>query len=130
MPATICRAACALAARRQPERPEEIVQGLDLDELDEENVKSIIQEELDSALGKDGGQLSHDRMEAMKYYNGEPFGNEVADRSKSSCAPCLEAVEWVIPALIRIFTASDKLCIVEPPRPGMEGIARQATDLS
>ena len=114
--------------RRQPERPQEIVQGLDLDELDEENVKSIIQEELDSALGKDGGQLSHDRMEAMKYYNGEPFGNEVADRSQVVMRTVLEAVEWVIPALIRIFTASDKLCIVEPPRPGMENIARQATD--
>ncbi len=116
------------AGSRQAERPQEIVQGLDLDELDEENVKSIIQEELDSALGKDGGQLSHDRMEAMKYYNGELFGNEVADRSQVVMRTVLEAVEWVIPALIRIFTASDKLCIVEPPRPGMENIARQATD--
>ena len=116
------------AGRRQPERPEEIVQGLDLDELDEENVKSIIQEELDSALGKDGGQLSHDRMEAMKYYNGELFGNEVADRSQVVMRTVLEAVEWVLPALMRIFTASDKLGVVEPPRPGMEGIARQATD--
>jgi hypothetical protein len=114
--------------RQQPERPQEIVQGLDLDELDEENVKSIIQEELDSALGKDGGQLSHDRMQAMRYYNGELFGNEVDDRSQVVMRTVLEAVEWVIPALIRIFTASDKLCIVEPPRPGMENIARQATD--
>ena len=40
----------------------------------------------------------------------------------------LEAVEWVLPALIRVFTASDKLCVVEPPRPGMEDQARQATD--
>ena len=40
----------------------------------------------------------------------------------------LEAIEWVLPALIRIFTASDKICVVEPPRPGTETAAKQATD--
>ena len=68
--------------------------------------------------------------EALQYYNGEPEtgGPVVADRSQVVMRTVLEAVEWVLPALIRIFTASDKICLVEPPRPGMEEQARQATD--
>jgi hypothetical protein len=109
---------------------EVIEQGLDLDELEEERVKQIIQYELDEALGQDGGELSNARLEAMKYYNGAPEtgGPLVADRSQVVMRTVLEAVEWVLPALIRVFTQSDKLCLVEPPRPGMEEQARQATD--
>lgn len=100
-----------------PRVRQEIVQGLQLDELDEEHVKNVIRQELDSALGRDGGQLSSDRLEALRFYHGEPFGNEVPDRSQVVMLTVLEAVEWVLPALIRIFTASDKICLIEPPPP-------------
>jgi hypothetical protein len=117
--------------RGRQERDREIIeQGLDLDDLEEERVKQIIQYELDEALGQDGGELSNARLEAMKYYNGDPAtgGPLVADRSQVVMRTVLEAVEWVLPALIRVFCQSDKLCLVEPPRPGMEEQARQATD--
>jgi hypothetical protein len=117
--------------RGLPERRrEQIVQGLDLDDLEEERVKQIVQQELDEALGQDGGELSDSRREALRYYAGEPEtgGPVVADRSQVVMRTVLEACEWVLPSLIRIFTASDKICLVEPPRPGMEEQARQATD--
>ena len=106
----------------------EIVQGLDLDELDEDRVKQIIRRELEEALGQDGGRLSQDRLQAMKYYEGELFGNEVPDRSQVVMRTVLEAVEWVLPALIRIFTASNQIAIVEPPAPGLEDKAKEATE--
>jgi hypothetical protein len=105
-----------------------VPQGLELDDLDEEEVKEVIQRELDAALGRDGGTLAQERLTAQKYYNGELFGNEVPNRSQVVMRSVLEAVEWVLPALIRIFTASDQICIVEPPRPGTEQQAKQATD--
>src|SRR5678816_2288682 len=125
--------AYAPAGRRRTEdrdEPEEIIQGLDLDDLDEEHVKNVIRQELESALGRDGGTLSQDRLQALRYYEGQPFGNEVEDGSRSTVVmrTVLEAVEWVLPALIRIFTASDRICVVEPPRPGMEDQAKQATE--
>lgn len=101
----------------EPQPRKVIVQGLDLDGLDEEHVKNVIRQELDSALGRDGGTLSQERLEALRYYHGEPFGNEVPDRSQVVMRTVLEAVEWVLPALIRIFTASDKICLIEPPPP-------------
>ena len=39
----------------------------------------------------------------------------------------LEAVEWVLPALLRIFTASDQICLIEPNLPGAEEKAKRAT---
>jgi hypothetical protein len=119
-----------LGRGQERKRREEIIQGLDLDDLDEDHVKSVIRQELESALGRDGGTLSSDRLQALRYYEGQPFGNEVEDGSRSTVVmrTVLEAVEWVLPALIRIFTASDKICTVEPPRPGTEQQAKQATE--
>jgi hypothetical protein len=119
-----------LGRGQERKRREEIVQGLTIDDLDEDHVKSVIRQELESALGRDGGTLSHDRLQALRYYEGQPFGNEVEDGSRSTVVmrTVLEAVEWVLPALIRIFTASDKICTVEPPRPGTESQAKQATE--
>jgi hypothetical protein len=112
----------------EPGERQEVVQGLELDGLDEEHVKNVIRQGLNDALGRDGGQLSTDRLEALRFYNGEPFGNEVPDRSQVVMRTVLEAVEWVLPALIRIFTASDQICVVEPPAPGAESHAKQATE--
>lgn len=106
-----------------------IVQNVELPaELDEEEVKQILQGELDAALGQDGGQLSQDRLEALKYYNGEKLGTEVPGRSEVVMRSVLEAVEWVLPALLRIFTASDRICVVEPTTPEQEEQAEIATD--
>ena len=103
-------------------------QELDLGDLDQDEVRAIIMGELDAALGQDGGQLSGDRLEAIRYYMGEPLGTEVEGRSSVVMRSVLEAVEWVLPALLRIFTASDKIAIVEPRLPDQEEIAAQATE--
>jgi len=104
-------------------------QGLDLGpDLDEDEVKAVISRELEDALGQDGGTLSAERLEAIKYYNGEKFGNEVPGRSQIVYRSVLEAVEWVLPALLRIFTASDRICVIEPRLPGQEDQAEIATE--
>lgn len=96
-------------------------------DFDLDEVKRIVQGELDAALGQDGGQLSQERLAALQYYNGEPLGTEVEGRSSVVMRSVLEAVEWVLPALLRIFTASDQICVVEPRLPGQEEQAEIAT---
>jgi len=106
-----------------------VAQGLDLpDGLDEDEVKQVVQQELQAALGQDGGSLAQERLQAQKYFAGEPLGNEVEGRSQLVFKTVLEAVEWALPALLRIFTASDQICIVDPPRPGLEARAAQASE--
>ena len=116
-----------------------VIQELDLGGLDEERVKRVISDELGAALGRDGGELSEARLKAINYYEGGKLGDEVKDRSQVVMRTVLEAVEWVLPALLKIFTASDKICTIEPPNPApgktdpisltqLEDKARQATD--
>jgi hypothetical protein len=103
-------------------------QGLKYKKLDEQEVKGIIARELDQALGVEGGRLSQDRQNALQYYQGNPFGNEVDGRSQVVMRSVLETVEWVLPALLRIFTASDKIAEIEPTRPDQEAAGDEATD--
>src|SRR5947209_7838974 len=104
-----------IMSRRSPlaDRAAPPDQGLKYKKLDEQEVKGIIARELDQALGVEGGQLSQDRQNALRYYQGNPFGNEVDGRSQVVMRSVLETVEWVLPALLRIFTASDKIAEIE-----------------
>lgn len=99
--------------------------------MPEEDILAVIGREMASAIGQDGDQFSADREAALRYYEGElPKPPEQDGRSKAVSRNVLEAVEWVLPALLRIFVASDKLAVIEPTRPGEveEESAHQATD--
>lgn len=96
--------------------------------LTESGLKSIIAAEMDNALGVDGGKLSVQRRDALKWYLGEKYGNEVEGRSQVVDRTVLETVEWVLPALLRIFYAGDKVAQVEPQEPADEESARQQTE--
>ena len=95
--------------------------------MDPDKVQAIVKRELDSALGQDGSKLSIARREALEYYEGEPFGNEIEGRSQVVTRKALETIEWVLPALLRVFTASDKIADIEPLRKEEEEAAEQAT---
>lgn len=94
----------------------------------EDGLKVIIGQEMDNALGVDGGKLSNERRDALKQYEGEKYGNEVDGRSQVVDRTILETVEWIMPAIMRIFAASDKIVQVEPQLPQDEELARQQTE--
>ena len=96
--------------------------------MDLTELQSIIRRELDQSLGMDGSKLSVERRQALEYYEGEPFGNEMDGRSQVVMRTVLEVVEWVLPALLRIFTASDKIANIEPLREDQQAAAEQATE--
>ena len=95
--------------------------------VDEKGLKVIIAQEMENALGIDGGKLSISRRDLLKQYEGEPYGNEVDGRSQVVDRTIMETVEWIMPALMRIFTSSDQIVEVEPDQPEAEEIARQMT---
>lgn len=93
----------------------------------EDGLKAIIAMEMENALGIDGGKLSMQRRDALKQYEGEPYGNEVDGRSQVVDRTIMETVEWIMPALMRIFTSSDQIVEVEPQLPRDEEVAREQT---
>ncbi|HEX3862110.1 MAG TPA: hypothetical protein VHY35_10505 [Stellaceae bacterium] len=96
--------------------------------MDDTELKAILAGEINTALGSDGGMLSQERRMALDYYMGQPFGNEIEGRSQVVSRNVLETIEWVKPALLRCFLASDKVFEFEPYQPGEEAMAEQATD--
>jgi len=94
----------------------------------EEGLKTIIAMEMENALGIDGGKLSNERRDALKQYEGDKYGNEVDGRSQVVDRTIMETVEWIMPALMRIFASADKIVEVDPQLPQDEESARQQTE--
>jgi len=49
-------------------------------------------------------------------------------RSSAVSRDVADTIGWMLPGIIRVFTASDSMAIYEPERPGDEEFAKQATD--
>jgi len=103
----------------------------------EQGLKVIIAQEMQNALGVDGGKLSKEREDALRQYEGDKYGNEVEGRSQVVDRTIMETIEWIMPALMRIFASADKIVECEPNAPSAmnpmeiafnESVARQQTE--
>jgi len=99
-----------------------------LNKKKEAELKGTITREITDALGYQNGKLVQERSLALDYYNSEPFGNEVEGRSQVISSDVLEAVESVLPSLLRIFTAGDDIVKFEPVSEEDEEASKQATE--
>ncbi len=96
--------------------------------LTEEELVSRIQGEITDSLGYLGDTNSHQREQAMQYYYGLPFGNEVPGRSQFVDTTVADTIEWIKPSLMRIFASGDNMVTFEPHGPEDVAAAKQATD--
>lgn len=74
------------------------------------------------------GKLASQRLKADQYYRGDPLGNEIDGRSQVVSRDVAEAIDSMMPSLIRVFASGDQVVIMEPSRPDAEEAAKQATD--
>ena len=96
-------------------------------QMDDLTLASIVKNRVSDAIGLSGDQLSQDRMDAMKYYRGEKFGNERDGRSQVVSRDVAEAVDGILPGLIKIFMSGDEIVRYEPRGPEDEANCKQAT---
>jgi len=96
--------------------------------MTEQELLAIIEAEEKRALGYGDGELSAEREQALKYYNGDLYGNEQEGRSSIVTREVADTVEWILPTLLDIFTASDKAVEFQPEKPNDEEATKQATD--
>ena len=92
------------------------------------DLKQIIQSEVSQAAAYQDTWQSRDREEAMRYYLGEPFGDEQEGRSSVVSRDVSDTVEWILPTLLRIFASGDKVVEYGATGPEDEDVAEQATD--
>jgi hypothetical protein len=96
--------------------------------MTESELKAILSAEIADSIGYIGGDLSEQRRKALDYYLGQTFGNEIEGRSKVVSTDVSDTIEWILPSLLRIFTAGDDVVRYEPTGPEDEEVARQATE--
>lgn len=99
------------------------------EKMDDGRLKALLSEEISSALTYDDTELSQKRAQALEYYRGEMSDTPaMVGRSSVVSKDVADTIGWMLPGIIRVFTASDQMAIYEPTRPGDEEFAKQATD--
>ena len=88
--------------------------------IDDDYIESIVNSELSQAESWMDSDLAQEQADNLKYYYGEPFGNEEEGFSTVVTRDVLETVEGIMPDLMKIFTAGDDVVAFDPIGPGDE----------
>ena len=87
---------------------------------------AIVDQEFESALGAQGGEISSERANAYDYYLSKPLGNEIEGQSTVVTSDVSDVVDGIMPSLLRIFTTADNLLFFQPE--GTEDIEKAAQE--
>jgi len=99
------------------------------EKLSEDELKGLLQAEIRSSTLYTGTELSPKRARAMEYYAGTMNDVPAAKgRSSVTSRDVADTIGWVLPGIVRVFTASDQMAVCEPERPNDEEGSKQATD--
>lgn len=96
-------------------------------ELDDEEIISLVEGEINGSAEYLDSEVGSQQARAMEYFYGEPFGNEEDGRSQVVITDVQDTVMWMMPSLMRIFTAGDSVVRFVPEGPEDEATAEQAT---
>lgn len=96
--------------------------------LSTNDLTAIIRAHRRESLGAEDGDLSNQRATALDHYHGRPYGNEQEGRSQVVSKDLAEAVDWAMPAIMRVFTQSGSLGEFDPVGPEDEALAQQESD--
>lgn len=97
--------------------------------MTDDEIKGLLQREIKSARSNDDTELAANRRKALEYYNGE-MKDMPAEVGRSSVVSrdVADTVGWMLPQIVRVFCASDRMVVAEPVGEEDEELASQATD--
>lgn len=96
--------------------------------LNDDDLLGIIEAYRAKAIGSPDSELSAKRTESLKRYNGEPYGDEVEGQSQVISKDFAEAVDWIMPSLMRVFMTTNDLVRFDPVGPEDTEQAEQESD--
>lgn len=97
--------------------------------MTEDDLLALIKTKVESShQWYSGGSLTTKRIDADKYYRGEPLGNEIEGRSQVVSRDVAEVVDGAMPSMMRVFAGGEQVCTFDPFGPDDEEKAKQATD--
>ena len=96
--------------------------------LSNDEIAAVVEAEVANAIGYFSGELAEQRRQAMRYYYGLPFGDEVEGSSKVVSTDVADTIESILPQIIKIFTSGDEIVRFEGQGAEDEEQASAATD--
>jgi hypothetical protein len=99
-----------------------------MEKMTDDQILSKIDNEEQIAYGINDAQLSSERAEAVNFYLGEKFGNEVEGRSQVVSYDVQDTIESALPQLLKVFVSGDEVVKFEPKGPEDQDAADQETD--
>jgi hypothetical protein len=96
--------------------------------LSEEDFQGAIKGLVSEASDYIDDSIAPKREKAMRFYRGEPFGNEEEGRSQVVMTEVRDTVQAMLPSLCRVFASSEKPVEFAPRRANKVAEAEQATD--
>lgn len=97
--------------------------------VDEGELKALVAAEIRDAELFETSNRDSDRVRAIDYYNGRMPDTPHQDGwSSFKSRDVADVIGWVLPGIIRVFTASDRMVDYQPERPGDEEFTDQASD--
>jgi len=82
-------------------------------QLDDEQVLSIISRELNASVGGDKCAIDKNRQDAMSAYLGDK-GEVVEGRSSVVSTDVADAIEWIMPEVVKAFTQNNEVVTFDP----------------
>jgi len=95
--------------------------------LTDDEVRSVVEARVRSALGSTEADVVSDRESALDAYYGRPMGNEIDGRAQVVTRDLMDVIEWRMPSLMRIFASSNAVQF-DPVGPEDTDLAKQETE--
>ena len=96
--------------------------------MDDDALLTLLNIREDAAADYVHGDLADAREQSMREYHRMPYGDEEEGWSTIVTSDVSDAVEWILPALLKTFSSTDKAVSFEPTRASDVKGAEQATD--
>lgn len=99
------------------------------EKMDDDRLKALLSQEISSSLTYDKTELAQKRARNLEYLRGEMNDTPaMAGRSSVVSMDVADTIGWMLPGIIRVFTASDVMVSYEPEKPGDEAFSKQASE--
>lgn len=99
-----------------------------MSKMDDEELLELLNRKESSSSAYVWGQLGNSREIAMREYYRLPYGNEEDGWSSVVASDIQDTVQWILPSLLKTFTATDRAVSFEPTQESDVEGADQATD--
>ncbi len=111
----------------QQKRPESLARKGE-GRMKDDEFNTIVRDALAEARQFVDSELSPERAKATQYYQGKPFGNEEEGRSQAILTEVRDAVDGMLPSLLRIVHGPEHTVEFVPNNPNTVAVAEQMTD--